>query len=419
MEKRFNLWEDKTKAKNARRWRVRVPADLSESGKIERLFFPTKLEAQGFIRSQIARLQDQGTGGPVLTPGQREIAFKAFTRLQSEAAEEGDAALLTAVAAYLEGRDRRSRSKPFIEAWGLWRDSTLSKTREGNPTSDKYRRQITYALPRFEPLHGKLVCEITPEDVDVTLRAAVDPEAKSARNGLMRVLRACLKWCAEYGWLDKVPVQAKRHGVDTGKRQPHPLSPTQTKALLAACAAIDPELLGYYAIAFFAGIRPEDELAELLWSDVFAGNGKAIHIRDAISKTGRDRYVPINATLQAWLDYINPPQFGPVVPLQPTRDSTRIQKLEWRVAWIGKRRRAVAKAAGIDPWPQDATRHSFASHWMAQHGDEDRCRDIMGHASRDVLRKHYRKHVKAAEATAYWALTPDVVLGAPRLEVVK
>ena len=419
MEKRFNLWEDKTKAKSARRWRVRVPADLSESGKIERLFFPTKLEAQGFIRSQIARLQDQGTGGPVLTPGQREIAFKAFTRLQSEAAEEGDAALLTAVAAYLEGRDRRSRSKPFIEAWGLWRDSTLSKTREGNPTSDKYRRQITYALPRFEPLHGKLVCEITPEDVDVTLRAAVDPEAKSARNGLMRVLRACLKWCAEYGWLDKVPVQAKRHGVDTGKRQPHPLSPTQAKALLAACAAIDPELLGYYAIALFTGIRPEDELAELLWSDVFAGNGKAIHIRDAISKTGRDRYVPINATLQAWLDYINPPQFGPVVPLQPTRDSTRIQKLEWRVAWIGKRRRAVAKAAGIDPWPQDATRHSFASYWMAQHGDEDRCRDIMGHASRDVLRKHYRKHVKAAEATAYWALTPDVVLGAPRLEVVK
>ena len=160
-------------------------------------------------------------------------------------------------------------------------------------------------------------------------------------------------------------------------------------------------------------------MAELLWSDVFAGNGKAIHIRDAISKTGRDRYVPINATLQAWLDYINPPQFGPVVPLQPTRDSTRIQKLEWRVAWIGKRRRAVAKAAGIDPWPQDATRHSFASYWMAQHGDEDRCRDIMGHASRDVLRKHYRKHVKAAEATAYWALTPDVVLGVPRLEVVK
>lgn len=419
MEKRFNLWEDKTKAKNARRWRVRVPADLSESGKIERLFFPTKLEAQGFIRSQIARLQDQGTGGPVLTPGQREIAFKAFTRLQSEAAEEGDAALLTAVAAYLAGRDRRSRSKTFIEAWGMWQETTVSKTRGGKPTSDKYRRQITYALPRFAPLHSKMLCDITAEDIDATLGAAVDPTKKAARNGLMRILRACLKWSAEYGWLDKVPVQSKRHGVDTGQRQPNPLSPPQTKALLAACEVVAPDLLGYYAIALFAGVRPGDELAELLWSDVFAGDGKAIHIREEISKSGRARYIPINATLQAWLDYINAPRFGPVVPSQPTRDCAQVQKLEWRVMWIEKRRRAVAKAAGIDPWPQDATRHSFASYWMAQHGDEDRCRDIMGHASRDVLRKHYRKHVKTPDANAFWSLTPDVVLGAPRLEVVK
>ena len=154
-------------------------------------------------------------------------------------------------------------------------------------------------------------------------------------------------------------------------------------------------------------------------SDVFAGDGKAIHIREEISKSGRARYIPINATLQAWLDYINAPRFGPVVPSQPTRDYAQVQKLEWRVMWIEKRRRAVAKAAGIDPWPQDATRHSFASYWMAQHGDEDRCRDILGHASRDVLRKHYRKHVKTADANAFWSLTPDVVLGAPRLEVVK
>ena len=48
MESRFKLWEDKNKGKGARRWRVRVPADVSESGKVERRFFATKLEAQGW-----------------------------------------------------------------------------------------------------------------------------------------------------------------------------------------------------------------------------------------------------------------------------------------------------------------------------------------------------------------------------------
>jgi hypothetical protein len=36
-----------------------------------------------------------------------------------------------------------------------------------------------------------------------------------------------------------------------------------------------------------------------------------------------------------------------------------------------------------------------------------------------MLVKHYRKQTTEADAHAFWALTPDVVLDAPRLEVVK
>lgn len=173
MEDRFKLWEDTTKAKGARRWRVRVPADVSESGKVERRFFATKLEAQGFIREQTARLHNQGTGGPKLTPAQREIADQAFSKLRAALPEDGDAILIRAVDDYLTARDRRSRSKPFLEAYQEWQTATVSKLRNGKPISDKYRRQIAYALPRFTPLHTKLVCDITPEDVDVNLSTAV------------------------------------------------------------------------------------------------------------------------------------------------------------------------------------------------------------------------------------------------------
>ena len=151
---------------------------------------------------------------------------------------------------------------------------------------------------------------------------------------------------------------------------------------------------------------------------MFAGEGGTIHVPDTVAKTGRARYIPIEPTLKAWLDYIDPPRLGPVVPLQPTRDPSKPQKLEWRVLWIGKRRQAVQKAAGIDPWPQDAMRHSYASYWMTLHGDEDRCRDAMGHATKDMLVKHYRKHTTKADAQAFWALTPEAVFKRQELEVM-
>ncbi len=417
MEKRFKLWEDTGKAKDAARWRVRVPADVSESGKVERRYFKTKLEAQGFIREQAARLMNQGTGGPKLTPAQREIADKAFAKLRAAFPDEGDAALLPAVDAYLVARDRKSRSKTFLDAYQEWQAEIELRTRSGKPTSAQYRRQIKQALPRFGPLHAKLVCDINADDVDAALKV-VNRKHAAARNGLMRVLRACLKFCKERKWLDEVPVESKRHTLDIGRREPSILTPAQVKALLSSCADHDRELLGYYAIALFAGVRPSDEMAKLQWQDVFAGDGDAIHIPGEVSKTGRARYVPIEPTLKAWLDYIKPPQLGPVVPRQPTRDPKSEQKLEWRVMWIGTRRQAVQRAAGIDPWPQDAMRHTYASYWMTTHRDEDKCRDAMGHATKEILVKHYRKHTKEADAAAFWALTPAAVFGAQGLEVV-
>jgi integrase/recombinase XerD len=418
MESRFKLWKDESKAKGARCWRVRVPADLSESGKVERRFFTTKLEAQGFIQAQTTRLHNEGNGGPKLTPAQREIADKAFLRIQVALPGASDAVLLQAVDAYLAAHNRRSRSKTFLDAYQQWQAATEEKIRNGQPTSDKYRRQMKYSLPRFKPLHEKLVCDITPEDVDATLAGAVAAGNRYARNGLMRVLRACLTWCLAYEWLDKVPVQSKRHSVDIGQRQPEVLTPAQVGSLLAACAQTDPELLGYYVIALFAGVRPNDELAELKWENVFAGEGDAIHVPETVAKTGRARYVPILPTLKAWLKYINPPQFGPVVPLQATRNPSRPQKLEWRVNWITKRRKAVQRAAGIDPWPKNVMRHTYASYWMTIHRDEDRCRDAMGHRTKDQLVKHYRKHTTVKDAEAFWALTPEAVLKTEHLEVV-
>ena len=171
------------------------------------------------------------------------------------------------------------------------------------------------------------------------------------------------------------------------------MTPNQAARLLQTCNALDPDLLGFHVIALFAGVRPTDELLKLDWSHVFADGGHRIHIPSEVAKTGRKRYIKIEPTLQEWLTYIDPPRFGPVCP---SRNHV-------------KRRRAIARAAGVIPWPQDGMRHSYASFWMALHRDEDRCRDNLGHRTKEQLAKHYRQHTTAEEASAFWAITPAIL----------
>lgn len=379
-----------------KKWRVNIPPSLSASGKRERHFFDKKQQAQAFVTGEVARLMNDGNAGATLGRVERDIAAQAFYRLQQGLPEANPSELLQAVDDYVAARNRRSRSKPFKDAYEEWMSRTLNQTRKGKPTSTHYEKQIRQVLPRLEPLHEMLLCDITAEDVEDAVKATVRPEHKAARNGILRVLKACFSYCRERMWLDDIPV-SKDSKADTGQKEPSLLTPDEVTRLLVTCAAKDPELLGFYAIALFAGVRPTDELSKLQWNHVFADGGDRIYIPAEVSKTGRKRYVKIEPTLKDWLAYIQPPRLGPVTP---KRNHT-------------KRRRAIERAAGIVPWPQDGMRHSYASYWMTIHRDEDQCRDNMGHRTKEQLVTHYRQHTTEEEARAYWGIKPAI------LEVIK
>ena len=362
------------------------------SGKRERHFFATKLQAQAFVEAQKARLANDGTAGAPLERLERDIAAKAFHRLRQGLPESNPAELLQAVDEYVAARNRRSRSRSFKEAYEEWMSRTLNQTRKGKPTSPHYKKQMRQVLPRLEPLHQMLLCDITSDDVENALKATVLPEHKSARNGMIRVLKACFHYCKERGWMDEIPV-SKDSKADTGQKEPSVLTPDQVVRLLVTCEATDSELLGFYVLALFAGVRPTDELCKLQWNHVFADGGDRIYIPAEVSKTGRKRYVKIEPTLKEWLNHIQPPRLGPVTPKR-----NHI-----------KRRRAIERAAGIVPWPQDGMRHSYASYWMTIYRDEDQCRDNMGHRTKEQLVTHYRQHTTEEEARAFWAIKPGTI----------
>jgi len=375
-----------------KKWRVNIPPSLSASGKRERHFFDKKQQAQAFVTGEVARLMNDGNAGATLGRVERDIAAQAFYRLQQGLPEANPSELLQAVDDYVAARNRRSRSKPFKDAYEEWMSRTLNQTRKGKPTSPHYEKQIRQVLPRLEPLHEMLLCDITSEDVEAAVSSTVLPEHKAARNGILRVLKACFRYCKERGWMDEMPV-SKDSKADTGQKEPGILTPDQVARLLATCEANDRELLGFYVLALFAGVRPTDELSKLQWNHVFADGGEKIYVPAEVSKTGRKRYVKIEPTLKEWLNYIQPPRLGPVTPKR-----NHI-----------KRRRAIERAAGIVPWPQDGMRHSYASYWMTIHRDEDQCRDNMGHRTKEQLFTHYRQHTTEEEARAFWDIKPAIL----------
>ena len=404
MRSALSIWQcKKKKAKGVKSWRVSSPAGVSPSGKATSVFFSTKLEAESFVRAQETRILNEGAGGADLSRTQREIAAKAFAQLDRHLPDSDESILLQAVSEFIKSRDRRGRSKSFKDAFEEWRSWSLNRTRKGKKTSRKYATQIKYTLSRFEILFDKLVCDITASDVEHALHLTVRPEKAHARNGLLRVLRAFFNWCQRppQSLLDVVPIESQSMFADTKHTEITVLSPDQVLRLLSACMRLDPELLGYYVLGLFAGIRPTDELQKLQWQHVFAGDGDQIYIPSEVSKTGRDRYIPIESTLAVWLRYIAPPQVGAVTPLRN------------HVV----RRRLVQRSAGIDPWPPDVMRHSYASYWMTLHRDEDRCRDAMGHSTKDMLVKHYRKHTTEVDAKIFWNINPDAVLKVEYLHV--
>jgi integrase len=59
-------------------------------------------------------------------------------------------------------------------------------------------------------------------------------------------------------------------------------------------------------------------------------------------------------------------------------------------------------------------RHSFASYWLARHGDIDRLCQFLGHDNPHTTFRHYAKVATRREAERFWAIMPKAAV-APKV----
>jgi integrase len=169
------------------------------------------------------------------------------------------------------------------------------------------------------------------------------------------------------------------------KGRPYVMPVEDVKKVMRTAAMHEPETVPYFALALFAGIRPQGELGRLTWADINLER-REIDIRADTSKTGDERFIEMSENLVAWLL----PHRKASGPIEVARAAVE----------------SVRKKSGVR-WAADCMRHSFASYHLAQHDNAGKTALQMGHRSLGMLFEHYRRAVRKEDAVLFWNIRPE------------
>jgi integrase len=353
------------------------------AGKWVRRFFKNEREAKTYVDLRRIALRNEGEQGLMLPAEIRVAAIRAHEQLEPFGKTIDDA-----VKYYLAHLRTERGSVPVRQAV----DELIANRRDAG-LSKRYCGDLRIRLGQFAKSFGdRNVAGITTREITKWLESL--GVAPVTRNTFRRDARTLFSFSIEHGYATENPAASKATLAKVqNNKDVEILSVEQAKKLLAKSS---PDMLTYWAIGLFAGLRPS-EISKLDWSDV---DLDAALITVRASKTGRKRFVKIADNLAAWLS-------------PHRRDEGKV------VAPVNFRtsHETDTAAAGLGEWPINCLRHSFGSYWLAQFNDINALAVQMGN-SPDIIERHYRQAVRPKEAHRYWAITPDTLTEKDRGKVI-
>lgn len=363
---------------NARGRKVWGVDFLDALGKKRRKQFASGEKARAFARD----LWGAKVGEAVvpLTVGER----RAWERIR-EAAKAGGWEMGAAVERCVVALGERRGKAGLLLADAVARFLDAVEARNLRAKSVEQYRGVLGMMCR--ELGGVTLAEVSPGALAAWVRGRYESEA--SRLTVRTRLRAWAAWCAGEGreWLP--------HGFARGitwERVRVDARPIEflTGAEVGAVLAAAPESIRFgLVLVAFAGVRPR-EAERLTWAEV-NWETKSILVPGAAAKTRATRRLhDLPENVWAWLATAGRRE-GPIV----TTNHRNAAKALLR----------AREAAGLTRWPHDCLRHSFGTHGW--HRGAEWCAATMGHVRGfDMLAKHYRGCVSAAEARAYFEVRP-------------
>lgn len=262
----------------------------------------------------------------------------------------------------------------------------LKEAAKTDGKSHNRRKQLAHVLDRFARDMNCQVDALTPDLVSKYLTAL--PVGERSKRNHRDVLGFFSRWLVLRGYLPKG--MDLLEGVQKySARKMGEIEIYRPEEIAKLIEKSDDGMLPFIVIQAFAGLR-HAEVARLDWSEIELSKKRGdsfIEVRAAKSKTGERRLVPVQDNLKRWL-----------------MDHRQERGEVCQYANTTKQLLKIAADAGVH-WKHNGLRHSFISYRVAATADVPRVADEAGN-SVQVIRQHYLRRVKPAEATRWFSITP-------------
>jgi hypothetical protein len=383
-----------TREKDGSVWVTHLVQGWKDNGKWQRKQFSDRAEAERFAALKRVEVENKGRAQRMvlspLTDAQHEEALQAFDRLGKIYS------LADVVTFFLKHHRPPDFTIRLKDALALYLD-----TRERDGLRERTLRALKSSIGAFARAEDNpWTHEVAPQAIETFLRAlpARDGNGKASRktwNNYRNDLHAFFEWCSvadkstNRPFLFENPVAAVRVFSARQVREEQDAKPvtTSTADVLRMFSVLmrwrGGALVRYFALTYFAGIRPE-ELLRIAdrESELVNLKTRTITVPANVSKTRHERHIAIAENLAAWLE------FAPL-PIIPTNF-----------------RRMHAKARAHFGLSHDEARHSFISYHVALHrslGDAA----LQAGNSETIIRRHYLNLHPREEGDTFFRIVPD------------
>ena len=379
------------------RWRLTVPAGLSESGKQTCHNFSTPHEAREY-RKQLERAKAElGKDARGLSPKHQQLAAEALEILKDYGIDPDGLKEVTQLGAERIARRERCPTLASAVTEFLAGKESGFLGKGHRPVTSNHLRALSSTLKSLvDSLGDKPLSDIEETESVSWLHgyAKTPPSYNLARSHA----KSFFKWCVDRGWLADNPLNAcqKKHvkGADDV------LTVTQVRNVFNCCTDLTQrnDLTRLYrlnatkaapafALMLFGGVRFE-ESKKLQWDAVHFDHG-LVRIDSTIAKTKDERDIDLNPTLRAWLQQV------------PERErSGKIAPANWPRIYS-----AVRKASGVSGL-RNPFRTSFGSYLIVSETLSYVQRQ-MGHSTPETTISHYRTLVPVKQAPKFWSVLPE------------
>lgn len=366
-----------------------------QGGKWQRKFFRDKDEAKLFVSEQTIKMENQGRSVRLLQTFMTEDQLR-----QAEIATQklGDAYTLNdAVDYYLNNHKSPDFELDFSSA--INRHLDYMEREDADDSAIKNRRSVLRSL--MSVIGDIKIHQVKKDHIKKFLQGLRSRDGKTKakkktlnnyRNELVQFFKWCLDEDQSYCWSNPAQAVPSIPAKKVAKEKP-PVITTDTERLVKFMSSMmnwrDGALVKYYALAYFAGIRPDHVKGEM--HHIAQDEDQYIKLKTntivlpaSVTKTSFPRNVHITPALRAWLEAY---KGYPIIPTNFDR--------------LLKRSRKSIKLT------HDETRHSFISYHYALYDSVEKASKQAGN-SESIVRKHYLNLHTKDEGNTFFNIYPDM-----------